>query len=306
MRIIVLGSAAGGGFPQWNCNCSNCRRARSGDPAAWPRTQCSLAVSADGRDWFLLNAAPDLRQQILATRALDPADGLRHSPIAGVVLAGGEIDAVAGLLTLRERQPFTLYATQRTLDLLAGSRMFDALAADCVERRALPLGRPAALDGPAGRAGLEVELFPVPGKIPLYMEDRTTTPRLDVAGEDTVGIRVGDGRRTLFFIPGCATLTPELARRLAGADLLLFDGTLWRDDEMIRLGLGAKSGRRMGHMSIGGPEGSPAALSGIAGQRRIYIHLNNSNPVLIEDSPERAAVLAAGWEVAQDGMEILL
>lgn len=306
MRVLVLGAAAGGGFPQWNCGCPSCRRARAGDPAALARTQCSLAVTADGLDWFLLNAAPDLRQQILATRAFDPADGARMSPIAGVLLTGGEIDAVAGLLTLRERHPFTLYATRRTLELLAASRVFDALAPDCVERRPVPLGRPTPLAGPRGESGLTVELFAVPGKAPLYMEDRAIPPRADAETEDTVGVRVSDGRRSFFFVPGCAAVTPDLARRLAGADLLLFDGTLWSDDEMIRLGVGDKTGRRMGHMSISGPDGSLAALAGLGIRRKVYVHLNNTNPALLADSPERAAAAAAGWEVAEDGMEIRL
>lgn len=305
MRILVLGAAAGGGFPQWNCGCPNCQRARRGDPAAPAQTQCGLAVSADGREWFLLNAAPDLRQQILASPAFAPA-GLRHSPIAGVVLTGGEIDAIAGLLCLREGQPFVLYGTPETLERLAANRVFDALAPEHVERRAVRTGCMLPLAGPRGPSGLTIELFAVPGKIPLYLEDRQTPPRPDATTADTVGVQVSDGRSSFFFIPGCAALTPTLAQRLAGAALVFFDGTLWQDDEMIRLGIGTKTGRRMGHMCIAGDDGSLAAFAGLGVRRKIYIHLNNTNPVLLADSPERATVAAAGWEVAYDGMEITL
>ncbi len=300
MRIVVLGAAAGGGFPQWNCGCVNCRRARSGDPAAQPRTQCSLAVSADGTSWLLLNAAPDLRQQILVTRALDPIAGGRHSPIIGVVLTSAEIDAVAGLLCLREGQRFTLYATAGTLDALAANPIFAALAPNRVPRRVL---RPGEATTIADSGGLTVEPFAVPGKPPLYLEGEDEPP-LDAETEDTVGLRVSGNNRSFLFVPGCARLSDAVADRLRGADLLFFDGTLWADDEMILLGLGTKTGRRMGHMSISGPDGSLAALAPLGIARKIYVHLNNTNPVLLDDSSERAMVEAAGWEVAWDGMEI--
>ena len=304
MHAIVLGAAAGGGFPQWNSNAEACRRARAGDPAARSRTQASVAVSADGEHWFLLNASPDLRRQIELTPALHPQHGLRSTPIAGVVLTGGDVDAIAGLLTLRERQPFTVYATAKVQSVLDSNPIFEVLARDVVRRVALPTGRATALELPDGRpSGLVAELFTVPGKVPLYLETPGAVPPI-VEGEDTVGLSLEDGRRRMFFIPGCAAMTPALAERLRGADLVFFDSTLFTDDEMIRSGTGQKTGRRMGHMSNTGPDGVIAGFEGLGVKRRIFLHINNTNPILLDDSPERAIVEAAGWEVAFDGMEV--
>src|ERR1700761_8273126 len=190
MQAIVLGAAAGGGFPQWNSNAAACRRARAGDPAARSRTQASVAVSADGENWFLLNASPDLRRQIELTPALHPQHGLRSTPIAGVVLTGGDVDAIAGLLTLRERQPFTVYATAKGQAVLEANPIFEVLARDVVRRVALPLQQPSELALPDGRAsGLTAEYFTVPGKVPLYLETPGAVPPI-VEGEDTVGLRV--------------------------------------------------------------------------------------------------------------------
>ena len=297
MKIAVLGSAAGGGFPQWNSNAEGCRRARAGDPAARPRTQASLAVSADGARWFLINATPDLREQIGRSVFLHPKSGLRSSPIGGVVLTGGDVDVIAGLLTLRERQPFTLYATARIHGVLDANPIFEVLARDMVRREVVALDAVVTLDD-----GLTVELFAVPGKTPLYLEG-ADAPAIET-GETTVAAAIGDGATTVFYIPGCAAMTPALAARLAGAALVFFDGTLWRDDEMVAAGLGAKTGRRMGHMSLDGPEGTLAAFAQLGVKRKVLIHINNSNPVLLEDSPERAHAVARGWEVAYDGMEM--
>ncbi|MBU3076686.1 pyrroloquinoline quinone biosynthesis protein PqqB [Sphingomonas quercus] len=301
MKIVVLGAAAGGGFPQWNSNGPGCRRARAGDPAAESRTQASIAVSAEGERWFLLNASPDLRQQIQRTPALHPRDGLRSTPIAGVVLTGGDVDVVAGLLTMRERQPFLLHATQRILGVLDDNPIFEVLARDVVERRAQALDRPFALDD-----ALTATLFAVAGKVPLYLEEGDGMPVIQVDGT-TVGLEIADaaGKRMLF-IPGCAAFTSELLARIEGADLLFFDGTLWRDDEMVRAGLSHKTGRRMGHLSLGGPEGTIATLAGTPVGRKVIIHMNNSNPVLLADSPERAEAEAAGWIVGHDGLELSL
>ncbi len=295
----MLGSAAGGGFPQWNSNAAGCRRARAGDPAASPRTQASLAVSADGARWFLINASPDLREQIGRSAFLHPASGLRSSPIAGVVLTGGDVDVIAGLLTLRERQPFTLYATARIHDVLDANPIFEVLARDVVRREVVALDAPVTLDHE-----MTIELFAVPGKTPLYLEG-AEAPAIET-GETTAAAAIRDGGTTVFYVPGCAAMTPALAKRLRGAALVFFDGTLWRDDEMIVAGLGAKTGRRMGHMSLDGPEGTLAAFERLGVERKILIHINNSNPVLLDDSPERAQVVARGWEVAYDGMEMTL
>lgn len=300
MQAVVLGAAAGGGFPQWNSNAAPCCRARAHDPAAQSRTQASLAVSSDGERWFLLNASPDLRQQIGQTPCLHPREGLRSSPIAGVVLTGGDVDVIAGLLTLRERQPFTLLATDRIHGILDANPIFEVLARNIVSRQVVPLGLPVALG-----TGLTVELFAVPGKVPLYLEDGSDAPAIEVS-ETTVAAAISDGQHSLFFIPGCAAMTPALAERLRGADLVFFDGTLWRDDEMVLAGLGPKTGRRMGHMSVSGPDGTMAAFRDLDVRRKIFIHMNNSNPILLGDSPERAEAEVAGWEIAYDGMEITL
>lgn len=306
MKARILGAAAGGGFPQWNSNADGCRRARTGDPAAPARTQASVAVSADGDRWFLLNASPDLRQQIEATPALHPRDGLRSTPISGVVLSGTDVDAIAGLLNLRERQAFTIYATAKTHAVLEDNPIFNVLARDCVQRQMVGLEQTVELRHAEGSSsGLAMELFAVPGKVPLYLESAQEPPPI-LIGEDTVGVRISDGQRTLFFIPGCAAMTPELAARLRGAELVFFDGTLWRDDEMIRAGLGSKTGARMGHMSLSGPQGTIAAFTDLRVRRRVLVHINNSNPVLLADSPERAELEASGWEVGWDGMEFTL
>lgn len=309
LRAIVLGAAAGGGFPQWNSAGPGCRRARAGDPAAPARTQASLAVTADGERWVLLNAAPELRLQIEATPALHPAprDGaIRHSPIAAVLLTGGEVDTIAGLLSLRERQAFALYAAPPVLEVLAANPIFNVLNPALVPRRALEPGQRVELLDAHGRPlGLTVEAFAVPGKVPLFNEDPAgADPGRSDEGE-TIGLALSAGGAELLFIPGCAAMPPALRDRIARAHTLFFDGTLFRDDEMIRAGAGAKTGARMGHMSLDGPAGTLAALDGVAA-RRILIHLNNTNPVLLADSPERAMVEAAGWEVAWDGMEVVL
>jgi pyrroloquinoline quinone biosynthesis protein B len=296
MRVIVLGAAAGGGFPQWNSNAPACRRARAGDPAARPRTQASLAVSADGAAWTLINASPDLGVQIARTPQLHPTHGLRSTPIAAVVLTCGEVDAIAGLLTLRESQPFHLYATAATQAVLAANPIFNVLAPQTVTRQAVPLDDPIALPG-----GLTARLFPVPGKVPLFLESAAHPDP-----EDTVGVELTHHAARLVCIPGCAALTPALVSRLHHADALLFDGTLWTDDEMIRANLGSKTGLRMGHMSVCGPEGVLAAFAAIPAARKILFHVNNSNPILLDDSPERALAEAAGWQIAHDGMDFTL
>ena len=306
MRAVVLGAAAGGAFPQWNSNAEGCRRARAGDPAARPRTQASLAVSADGRNWVVLNASPDLRQQIEQTPAMQPQQGLRSSPIAAVVLTGGDVDAIAGLLTLRERQAFTVMATPRVHAVLDANPVFEVLSREVVVRQPVSLDTPCPVPLPDGRpSGLVITLFAVPGKVPLYLEQAGTVPVLDET-DQTVGCAVGDGTATLFFIPSCAAMTASLADRLRGAAAVFFDGTLWTDDEMVRAGLGPKTGQRMGHMSVSGPHGTLAAFEGLGVGQRVLLHINNSNPILLDDSPERALVAAAGWDVAYDGMELAL
>ena len=309
MQIKVLGAAAGGGFPQWNCRCENCRRARAGDPAVKPRTQASLAVSADGQRWVLLNASPDLSAQLRATPQLYPPDSAagRGSPIASVILSGGDIDCIAGLLSLREGHEFNVYAPLFVETILRENQVFSVLDKKHVKFHPLMEGRADELRDVAGDPlGLCVEPFSVPGKIPLYQEDGRDLPAL-VNAQAVVGLRVWDGSgRTLFFVPGCARVLPAMLHRFEEADVVFFDGTLWRDDEMIVAGVGTKTGARMGHVSLSGSEGSLAAFSGGKIRRKIYIHINNTNPILCDDSPEAEIVRAHGWEISWDGMEITL
>ena len=299
LRIRVLGSAAGGGFPQWNCRCPVCALAWAGDPRVSPRTQSSLAVSADGESWLLVNASPDLRQQILAAPPLHPQAPGRHSPIEAAFLNNGDVDHLAGLLTLRERQPLAVYATEAVLRVIAENPIFRVL--DPASVRLVP----AVLERPTETGlGIAVTAFAVPGKVPLYQEEGEVTVGRET--DATVGLRIAGGSTHFFHIPACASVTPDLLARLAGAPLLFFDGTTYTDDEMVRLGLSRKTAQRMGHVAMSGSGGSLAEFAPAELGRKIYIHLNNTNPVLIEGSPERRAVEAAGWDVAFDGMEIVL
>ncbi|KAA0972717.1 pyrroloquinoline quinone biosynthesis protein PqqB [Aureimonas fodinaquatilis] len=303
MRLTVLGSAAGGGFPQWNCNCGICRLALAQDPRVTPRTQSSVTASPNGRDWLLINASPDLRQQIvqapwLAANASLTDDARRGSPIGAVLLTNGDVDHIAGLLTLRERQAFTLYATQAVLDILAANPVFQVLAQDFVRRVAVTLD-----ESFEPLPGLEVELFSVPGKVPLYLEGDDVA--IGEEGEMTVGVRLTTQGRTAFYIPGCANAPEALLRRVSNAAALLFDGTVFNDDEMQREGVGSKTGRRMGHMPINGEGGSLHAFDELGIEEKFYVHINNTNPILVEGSEERDRVEAAGWRVASDANEVL-
>lgn len=316
LQALVLGAGAGGGFPQWNSASAACRAGFDGRVAA--ASQAGIAVSGDGgRHWFLINASPDLRQQILRNPQLWPAEApLRNSPIAGVVLTNADVDAVAGLLCLRERARLDLWAHPRVLEVLAANPIFDVLDPALVPRRALALDAPQPLPlpdggpsggGPSGGrpSGLTVTPFAVPGKLPLYLE-AGAAQLFGEAGE-ALGLEItGPSGKRLVYLANVARFTPALLARLDGADLLFCDGTLWQDDEMIRRGEGAKTAARMGHVAMDGPEGAIAALAPLAIGRRIFIHINNTNPVLLPGSPERAAALAAGWEIAADGMELTL
>lgn len=299
MHVVILGSSAGGGLPQWNCRCPICSLARAEPGRVRPRTQSSIAVSPDGESWLLVNASPDIRQQFNETPAMHPREGLRHSPIKAVLLTNGDVDHVAGLLTLREGQPYTLYATPGILDSVNANRVFDVMAEGVVAREAIRLDQrfePVP--------GLSVTLFSVPGKVPLWLEDETL--ELGAETETTVGAMIEANGRRLAYIPGCARVTDGLKARIEGVDALLFDGTVLHDDDMIRAGVGTKTGWRMGHVPMRGEGGSVDALAEVAIGRRVFVHINNTNPVLIEDSPERADVEAAGWTVAHDGLSLSL
>jgi pyrroloquinoline quinone biosynthesis protein B len=308
LRVVVLGAAAGGGVPQWNCGCPVCRKARNENPEL-RSTQASIAVSRDNEHWFLVNASPDLRQQLIATPQLHPKHGqLRHSPIAGVILTNSEIDAVAGLLSMREGSPFTIYAHSRVLAILQSNSIFNVLGEKNVKRQPIEVDIPFAPALPDGsRSGLEVLPFEVPGKGAWYLEGKAHPSGGDGAG-DTVGLRIEDkvSGKYFYFIAACARVTDDLKSRLAGAPMIFFDGTVWRDDELIAAGLGQKTGQGMGHISMSGDHGAIESLSGLDIGRRMFLHINNSNPALLKGSDERKALEHAGWQIPADGTEIVL
>jgi pyrroloquinoline quinone biosynthesis protein B len=308
LRVVVLGAAAGGGVPQWNCGCPVCRMARSERPEL-QSTQASIAISADGDHWFLINASPDLRQQLIATPQLHPAAGkLRHSPIAGVILTNGEIDAVAGLLSMREGWPFTIYAHPRVLSILQTNSIFNVLSEKNVQRRPIEVDavfEPTLPDG--SPAGIEVLPFAVPGKGAWYLEGKAH-PAGETGDGDTLGLRILDkaSGRYFYFLAACAEVTDDLKSRLDGASAIFFDGTVWRDDELIVAGLGTKTGQGMGHIAMSGHHGAIESLDGLDIERKMFLHINNSNPVLLHDSAERKAAERAGWQIPADGTEITL
>jgi len=306
LRIVVLGAAAGGGVPQWNCGCPVCQAGRNG---GFQSTQASIAISADGDDWFLINASPDLRQQLTATPQLHPKGlRLRHSPIAGVILTNSEVDAVAGLLSMREGSPFTIYAHPRVLAILTANSIFNVLSEANVKRQPIAIDKafePALPDG--SPSGIEIMPFAVPGKGAWYLEGKAHPAGNDGAG-DTLGLRIGHqaSGKHFYFLAACAEVTPELKARLAGASLVFFDGTVWRDDELMAAGLGAKTGQAMGHIAMSGDNGAIAVLADLKIDRKVFLHINNSNPALLPDSAERKTAERAGWQIPADGMEITL
>ena len=308
LRVVVLGAAAGGGVPQWNCGCPVCRRARNENPEL-QSTQASIAVSRDGEHWFLVNASPDLRQQLNVTPQLHPRRGhLRHSPVAGVILTNGEIDAIAGLLSMREGSPFSIYAHPRVLAILKSNGIFNVLSQENVKRRAIEVDRPFEPVLPDGSpSGIDILPFEVPGKAAWYLDGEAHPGGNDGPG-DTLGLRIEDkaSGKYLYFVAACAGVTDELKARLAGAPLVLFDGTVWRDDEMIVAGLGSKTGRSMGHIAMSGNHGAIESLGGLDIGQKVFLHVNNSNPAWLHGSDERKALEQAGWRILADGTEITL
>jgi pyrroloquinoline quinone biosynthesis protein B len=308
LRVVVLGAAAGGGVPQWNCGCRVCRLARTEHPEL-QSTQASIAVSADGDHWFLINASPDLRQQLTATPQLHPAPGqLRHSPVAGVILTNGEIDAVAGLLSMREGWPFTIYAHPRVLSILNSNSIFNVLSEKNVRRQPIEANEafePGLPDG--SPSGIEVLPFAVPGKGAWYLEGKAH-PAGATGDGDTLGLRIQDKAtgKHFYFLAACANVNDDLRSRLEGASAIFFDGTVWRDDELIAAGLGNKTGQSMGHIAMSGTSGAIESLDGLDIDRKMFLHINNSNPVLLRDSAERATAERAGWQIPADGTEITL
>jgi pyrroloquinoline quinone biosynthesis protein B len=306
--IRVLGSAAGGGFPQWNCGCPNCAGVRSGTIRALPRTQESVAVSADGDSWFLLNASPEIREQLESFPKLHPRTQ-RDTPVQGIVLTNGDLDHCLGLLSLRESQPLALYASERvhrgftegnvlyrTLERFDGQAVWHALDLSEPGTEA-PL---RLLNG--APSGLSLRAFSVPGKAALHLDQSQPDPG------DNIGVVLRDLRtnRTLAYLAAAGANSAAVIAATATADAVFFDGTFWSSDELIALGASTRRAEDMAHWPIGGPEGSLHFMAALPASRRIYIHINNTNPMLREDSPERAAVHAAGVEVAFDGMEFEL
>ena len=308
LRVVVLGAAAGGGVPQWNCGCPICQVARNGRPEI-QSTQASIAITADDEHWFLINASPDLRQQLIATPQLHPRPGkLRHSPISGVILTNGEIDAVAGLLSMREGWPFTIYAHERVLSILKDNSIFNVLSEKNVARQAIELDKAFEPLLPNGSpSGIEIVPFEVPGKGAWYLEGKGHPTGTDGAG-DTLGLRIVEKAtgKHFYFIAACAAATEDVKARLAGAPLVFFDGTVWRDDELIAAGLGSKTGQGMGHIAMSGDAGAIATLADLDIGRKVFLHINNSNPALLHDSEEREIAERAGWQIAADGTEITL
>ncbi|GAA5170722.1 pyrroloquinoline quinone biosynthesis protein PqqB [Pseudonocardia eucalypti] len=296
MWLRVLGSAAGGGFPQWNCGCPGCRAVRDGSRPCQPRTQSSIAVSVDYQRWFLFNASPDLRAQIESFPALRTAHG-RATPMAAVLLTDAELDHTMGLLLLREGRELELHATVPAYQTLRdGNGLLRTLEAYCpVKWRTVQPGVPVEL-----AEGLTYQAFDVPtSKRARFVVGAAPEGRV-------VGYRLTDEHSggTAVYLPGVQDLTPSVLAQLNDCDCLLVDGTCWRDDELIELGLAGKTSREMGHMPIDGPDGSLARLAGLPIARKIYLHMNNTNPILLDDAPERRLVEERGMEVAMDGLEV--
>ncbi|MBW9103106.1 pyrroloquinoline quinone biosynthesis protein PqqB [Paraburkholderia phenoliruptrix] len=306
MKIKVLGSSAGGGFPQWNCNCRNCDGVRRGTLKAKRRTQSSIAVSANGEDWLLVNASPDLLTQIAANPELQPARRARDSGIAAVLVIDAQIDHVTGLLMLRERDtPLPLHATDAVWqDLSTGFPIAPILSHYCgVEHRRIALdGAPLAVHA---LPGVRVDALPLSSKAPPYSPHRNAPQRGDNIG--LVFTNQQNGKR-MFYAPGLGAIEEHVLAAMREADLLLVDGTLWTADEMIRLGLSRKTAADMGHLQQSGPGGMIEVLDslGTTDTRKVLIHINNTNPILVEDSPERRILAEHSIEVAHDGMSFEL
>ena len=304
MRIHLLGTAAGGGVPQWNCNCDVCREARSGSGRVRPRTQSSVAVSADGRHWFLLNASPDIRAQIENFPPLHPSGNkLRNSPIEGVLLTNADLDHSLGLLLLREGEKVLVHAAKPVqIALTQGISIAPTLHFFSGSEWIQPPSAPEPLPRRDGSAsGMSYEAIPLSGKPPRFMKGKAAP-----STTNTVGYRITDeqtGRR-LLFLPDVAEANENISRLFSECDALLFDGTFWSENEMRERHVGTLAAAEMGHLPISGEKGSLNVLANLRIKHKIYTHINNTNPILIEDSPESVAVKAAGCIVGQDGMEI--
>jgi pyrroloquinoline quinone biosynthesis protein B len=296
VRIHILGSAAGGGFPQWNCNCLNCSGFRTGSIRAKARTQCSLAISADDSRWSLLNASPDLRTQIFSFPELLPKGGVRGSSLDAVLLSDAELDHIAGLLSLRETQPIRLYCTWRVFNWVFESNpIFGALNRPEKFRTIGVEDRKAETIG----CGLGFESFFVSGKVPTYVKSAASDCAGGAVAYKFIDVRAGS---SVLCVPAIKEIDDRLIAVARQCDCILFDGSFWSENEMEARGAGTRTASAMGHVPISGPAGSLARLSDLS-IRRIYTHINNTNPILDESSAERREVEKMGWEVAEDGMD---
>ena len=304
IRIRVLGAAAGGGFPQWNCNCRNCDGVRKGTLRAIPRTQSSIAISGDNVNWILFNASPDLLAQYKSFAELQPSRAIRDTAIRAVVLMDAQIDHTTGLLMLREGRPLEIYCTDMAReDLSTGNPLFKILGHYCgVNWHPVPTTRGSSFPV-IGAEQLTFTAVPLKSNAPPYSPHRDKT----VEG-DNIGVRIADPRsgKVLFYAPGLGEIEPHLLPYLEEADVLMVDGTFWTNDEMIRMGLSKKHARDIGHLPQSGPGGMIEVLQPLKAARKILIHINNTNPILDEDSTERRQLAAAGIEVAYDGMDVTL
>jgi len=309
MLIKILGSAAGGGFPQWNCGCANCRGLRAGSLRGKARTQTQVAITQDGQSWFLLGASPDLRSQIEATPELHPRDGVRQSPISGAVLLNADVDHVLGLLLLRELQPLRIYSTSSVRRILRDDNSMFAMLqrvpnqtqwTDFAPREQFSLRNADGED-----SGVLCRTLSLGNHYPAYVAQNRQSDL--VVGEFSLGLMVEalSGAK-LAYMPAVPQVDDPLLKEIASADLLLFDGALWSEDELIRIQGSGQTALQMGHIPVSGNEGSLSKLAGLSHPRKIYVHVNNTNPMLDEASPQHCQVREAGWEIAEDGWQFEL
>ena len=303
MYIEILGSAAGGGFPQWNCNCRNCQAVRAGIFSGKPRTQTQVAVSNDRRSCFLLNASPDLRMQIESSSLLHPREGLRDSPIAGVLLTSGDIDQIAGLLSLRELQPFRIYCTPSIRRILQEDNsvfaMLNRMPGQVLWTEIQPSNNFSLLNAEGSGSGICASVFSLESRYPAYISQQRAVQLRD---EDALlGVMLQASSRKLAYLPAVPAIDDVLLQRLEASDVVLFDGTFWTDDELIKVQGSGATAREMGHVPVSGPEGALRKLASLRHPRKVFIHINNTNPMLDESGSEYREVRSTGWEIAEDG-----
>ncbi|MBV9339687.1 MAG: pyrroloquinoline quinone biosynthesis protein PqqB [Acidobacteria bacterium] len=307
MRVEILGTAAGGGFPQWNCACRNCSLARAGTFPTRSRTQLQVALSSDEKSWFLLNASPDVTRQIESSSFLHPSGGTRHSPISGVLLTSAELDQSLGLLLLREYQPLQVFATASVRRILReDNSMFSMLerSEDQARWHDVVPGTPFNLcSQTGGQAGIECLPLSVARRYPSYVPTQRTAELC--ACEAVLGVILSSGKRLGYF-PSIGKIDDSLLEQLNSLDVLLFDGTFWTDDELIRLQIGTRTAREMGHIPVSSPDGSLDLLSGLRCPKKMFVHINNTNPMLDATGPAWQKVRDSGWEIAEEGCHLEL